>query len=483
MIDGRRRWRVTLLCIGAILLALSIGCGRKSAQGVGPATPVKGQGRTVKVTPATFQTALMSAQPGDTLLLADGEYSGGQTRVPYRINQSTKSGAPTITTTTQGVGFAVRCSGESGRAITIRAEAKAAVLSGPLGLSGTKYIVVDGLRLTGGYMGAISATDAEHIEVRNCVVCDAPDRYSMYFSNIRNCTIENNEIYGARTGHGICVFGDSRNVTIRGNHVHDCGGCGVYFDAYTNPGKRISNILVESNVIARVGKAGGAALNVSNVVDSTFRNNLLYKNEAGGMCFYQDDPSASDKRPQPQGIVAKVTAFFHDRPDYCARNGVVSNTVYFEPDHGLWCLRVSDKAPDFFVHNNIFIGGRYGVVSIGPQAFDGLSMDHNVIAAYKEQLVLGDSFTEDGRESFSYTIDQWHAKGLDRRSKIGVDALFVSIPKDDYHLSPKSPAIDAGADVGSKCPSDIDGVKRPQGKDYDCGAYEFVGSVRPGTSK
>lgn len=43
----------------------------------------------------------------------------------------------------------------------------------------------------------------------------------------------------------------------------------------------------------------------------------------------------------------------------------------------------------------------------------------------------------------------------------------------DFHLRPDSPAIDAGAPIPSVT-TDFDGVKRPQGKGYDIGAYEFV---------
>jgi len=455
---------------------MSAGCGKPSAPAPPPAATAVKPGVTTQVTPATFERALAAARPGDTLVLADGEYAASLAQVrTVAVDSSAPGGYGRVAVMRSG-GFTVSCSGAPGSPITIRAGGKGAVIKGTMKLDGLSYVTLDGVRIDGAYMYGIMARSGGHIEIRNCIVSNVDGDYGMFIDNARTAVIENNEVYGTRK-NGICVFGDSRDVTVRGNKVHECDSCGIYFDAYTNPGKRLSHILCENNVVSHVGKNGGAAMNVSNVVDSVFRNNLLYKNEAGGMCFYQaevSDASSSGGVPSPDGIVQRVLAFITSRSANSARDTIVSNTVYFEPGHGRWCLRMPDRAPDFFVHNNVFVGGKNGVVSVHPKAFNGLSMDDNLISSHKGQQLFGESYTADTTETFTYTLDQWNAKGLDRRSKIGVEALFVSIPQDDYHLSAKSPAIDAGSDLGDKCPTDLDGTKRPQGKGYDCGAYEYT---------
>src|SRR5262249_19231808 len=49
--------------------------------------------------------------------------------------------------------------------------------------------------------------------------------------------------------------------------------------------------------------------------------------------------------------------------------------------------------------------------------------------------------------------------------------LFVNSAGDDYHVQPSSPAVDHG--ISRLAPSgDFDGAPRPQGTDFDIGAFE-----------
>lgn len=62
-----------------------------------------------------------------------------------------------------------------------------------------------------------------------------------------------------------------------------------------------------------------------------------------------------------------------------------------------------------------------------------------------------------------------------------VDPEFVDPESDDYHLSPGSPAIDAGY-LERYTPLDLDSARRPVGDGPDIGPYEFGGQP-PGTPK
>ncbi len=54
-----------------------------------------------------------------------------------------------------------------------------------------------------------------------------------------------------------------------------------------------------------------------------------------------------------------------------------------------------------------------------------------------------------------------------------IDPQFVNPGSKDYHLKSTSSAIDAGVNLGNLVPNDFDGISRPQGAGYDIGAFEF----------
>jgi Right handed beta helix region len=55
----------------------------------------------------------------------------------------------------------------------------------------------------------------------------------------------------------------------------------------------------------------------------------------------------------------------------------------------------------------------------------------------------------------------------------GLDPKFVNAAGHDFHLQASSPAIDAGATL-PEVTTDHEGVRRPQKRAYDIGAYEYV---------
>ncbi len=413
--------------------------------------------RTVSATPDTFETLLPQARPGDVLLLADGDY------------------APVL---------ALTCRGEKGRPITLKPSGEAAVFRNTLKIKDAAWLVMEGLTFDFSSAGeqtpyhGIRLDDSSYCVIQGCTVRHVPGRYGFFCNNISECVIASNEVYDVRTGHGICVFGKSWDVTVRANQVRDCASCGIYFDAYTNPGSYLSGLLVEDNVVARCGTAGGAAFNCSNVLDSLFRNNLLYKNLAGGICFYlsPDDTALSGK---PRSLKQRVQDWLYNRPSPdCANNLVIGNTVYFEEGQGRWSFKLRDRSSGFTVYNNIFLGGQHGTISVAPTCLAGLSMDYNLILTHPAQTLLGETYTADNEPSFSYTVDDWRLKGLDKHSVFHKDPAFKSITTDNYAFQPHSPAIDAGKAFTRYCPTDIDGTQRPQGRAFDCGAYEFSAGNR-----
>jgi len=66
--------------------------------------------------------------------------------------------------------------------------------------------------------------------------------------------------------------------------------------------------------------------------------------------------------------------------------------------------------------------------------------------------------------------------GYEGEGNINADPLFAG--NNDYHLRLESPCIDSGTNIGAPN-TDIEGTKRPLGKGYDMGAYEYISGIKP----
>jgi hypothetical protein len=419
--------------------------------------------RTIEANPANIQSVLDQAAPGDAILLADGEYipvRSGRTRVVQTSSGPVLASQP----------LTIAHSGLPGKPVTIRPKGSHAVLKCGLSLESVQWIVLSGLKFSPPDGLALSVNKSANIIIRDCDVDAGKCVRAVDVESSRRVLFERSAVYGTQQGSGICFMGRIRDCVIRKNYVHDVAVSGIMVDRGGEINQWVSEVLIDANTITRCGATGGSAINVSNTVNSVFRHNLIYKNAASGIGFSRAwwmDPY--------RGNTLKSIALWlvTPRSPDSRGNTIVGNTIYFEPGKGRSALNILDKCPGFYVHNNVFYGGLGGVIVVSPESESGLNIDYNVILTYSGQTPMGGHYPDDPPSVPSFTFDQWRSKGFDRHSKFGVDPLFVSIENDDYRLRPGSPAIDAGAGLGGRCPSDMAGVKRPQGKGFDCGAYEF----------
>ena len=72
----------------------------------------------------------------------------------------------------------------------------------------------------------------------------------------------------------------------------------------------------------------------------------------------------------------------------------------------------------------------------------------------------------------SYTLAQFQSASGEEPNSLFVDPGFVNVSDSNFHLTENSPAKDAGATLPTVT-TDLDGIARPQGADYDIGAYEY----------
>jgi hypothetical protein len=424
--------------LGAIALAGLIACPSWAA--------------AIKAAPDTLTGILEKANPGDTILLADGTYKGDA--------WMKRSGTPEAP-------------------ITLKAESTGAVFDGGktcLQVEGANWVVVDGIRFQNAEVAGMKVrmgdlANAEHITIRNCTFANNKS-WGIITSHINFFTIDNCESFGTQIEHGIYFANSGDDAIIRNNRVHNNAGNGIHMNGDPEMGGDgiVSRALVEANFVWGNGLKGGSGVNCTHVQDSLYRNNLLWANHAGGFTFYYDT-----------GGEAHASK----------RNQVYNNTVYFSPDEGKFGLVLRKTSTGCTVENNVFFGGARGAMYVTPDSIDGLKSDYNVVANHEGQLLFGDKSDNDaqgavkewkalgveavfdGKEGVEVPMAEWRKKGFDKNSALGKAPHFADIEVGDFRLREDSVGIDMGTPLPKLVPTDIDGTPRPQRKAYDCGCYEI----------
>jgi hypothetical protein len=368
---------------------------------------------------ATPQHAADVVDPGDTVHVLNGTYSG----------------------------FYLERSGTPGNPIAFLAESPAVEIVSDNGttpdginLEGASYVVIDGFTVNNRTRTGIRTVLAEFVTIRNCH-CGFNGKWGILTGFVDDLTIEGNVTHDSQVEHGIYVSNSGDRPTIRGNVSYSNHANGIHMngDASLGGDGIISNALVEGNVIYDNGLGGGSGINMDGVNNSIVRNNLLYDNHASGMSLYRIDGGAGS-----------------------TGNLVVNNTI-INASNGRWCVNISNGSSGNTVVNNILYNYHSfrGVITVDATSRPGLVSDYNSLMS---------RFSIDGGDSV-ISFATWQGLGYDANSFLAVPADHFIAPGSDFHLLDTSPAKDAG--TASDAPAvDLDGNPRPVGAGYDMGAYE-----------
>jgi len=254
--------------------------------------------------------------------------------------------------------------------------------------------------------------------------------------------IEGFEMRGAPFG-GVWTNDGAAYVLVRGNHIHHIGNrdtttpygiCGVF------EGKESSYHKYDGNVFHDIGRTG----------------------------------------PPSQ-------AFNHDHAIYnCGDHAVITNNTFYNC-HAGWCITMAgyDTVDDVVVSNNVFgPGTRRGQIILSKPC-RRIVIQNNIF--YKPGAGNAINFLSKELQEITIRNNLVFGAGLKDNNDggvaklannlVGPDPRFRDPDRFDFHLLPNSPAIDAGIDELAP-DHDAEGNRRPQGKGYDLGAYEFGSTSR-----
>jgi hypothetical protein len=385
----------------------------------------------------TIQHAADVAQPGDTICIKTGTYNENIEPANSGVNGKYISyqnfGADIVNINASGEHNAVE-------------------------ISGKNYLKFDGLRILGSKGGGFDLQDCNYIIIRNCyftgtavggiymdgitrctnIVVDKCEfnktntSYNMEIVSIRNVDtfeIKNCIVHDPVAAHrgGIDIGIGCKNGAIYDNEIYGCGGYGIYLD---NHGISQSNIAIYNNKAH--DNRGGIGLSdeeaYAAATDIVIFNNILYNNYRGFEVDYYSGTETFN-------FILINNTFYN--------NGSLSE-IFLVPDHTHFSSCI--------IRNNIFYCKTSNMYAIQYSDYTngGVIIDHNLFfdtEGYLYDNVFGSNYV------------------------LG-DPKFISVPE-NFSLKSDSVAIDNGSSVNAPN-QDFTGNIRPQGTDYDIGAYEYM---------
>ncbi len=380
----------------------------------------------------TLQFAANNIAAGDSVLIADGTYTG--------FNHGTTGTATNpIVYIAAGNNVVINLPCNTTDGINIEGD-------GPGLAQGANYIEINGVRVINQPRNGIRLVYAHHCIVRN-TYCENNFERGIFTGFTDDLLLEYNECLESIDEHGIYVSNSSDRSIIRYNicHHNTRGGIQINADASQGGDGISTDPEIYGNILYENGVGGGAAINLDGVQSAFIYNNLLYENHASGIALFQQD-----------GAQPSINAT------------IVHNTIINAND-ARWCILAVNGSSGAQVFNNILINQHpwRGSIALDSDAVPGFNSDYNI-------LVNSLSNTGDGS---TMTLAQWQLLGYDENSMLAdpMNEIFVS-PGSDYHLIAGSQAINAGnGDFAFGVDVDIEGTPRPQSAEHDIGAYEASG--------
>jgi len=387
---------------------------------------------------STIQAGIDAASDSDTVLIADGTYTGDGNK-----NLDFKGKAIIVQSENGPTNCIIDCENEGLGFYFHTAEGNDSQLVG--------VTVTNGYT---GFGGGIRVSDSS--------------------PTIDTCFITNNETHQGHGG-GVSISGSSsiilKNSTISNNNSEGGGG-GISIFQTNNEEINVINCHISGNTAISEFGHGGGVLGQENQGPITFFNctikNNISSDEGGGLSFYLsasviiDSCIISNNEAEDNsggGISAQS-----DNGSLLIRNSIISDNTTNGVCSGICGLVYSISIVNSTISRNS--GGSGDVMTLGDTV--------DVLTPIIKNSIVWNNSPSDIHFDFKVPdiIFSNIEGGFAGEGNINQDPLFAVTQNGDYRLSSNSPCIDTGTSTDAPA-TDIEGTSRPQGSGYDMGAYEY----------
>jgi hypothetical protein len=332
----------------------------------------------------------------------------------------------------------------------------------------------------------------------NGISCQGPLAAQISGLTITNCILANNGV------HGILITNGWTNILIQGNTIHNAGqvvantGDGIYMGGNGSTAFA-TNVDIISNTIYDCAVKGFMLLTGQGI---TVEKNYCYTTAAQSFGI-----GVATEYFGAAGTTSNVTI----RNNVVALNGVIEGCVRIQCTEN-----TGDLINGVYIYNNTMYqtGAYYNVwlkegTSTQASAVSNVVIKNNImietnggsfpqcVYTYSSKVTSGFDcqnnhyWWKGGLYPASANVwqgtnqswAQWQALGFDTFTHTqNVDPKLIASggPFVQYAPLVNSPVINAGLDLSSTgFSNDINGVSRPQGSNWDIGAYEFIISGGP----
>ncbi|WP_232664853.1 right-handed parallel beta-helix repeat-containing protein [Pseudonocardia sp. TRM90224] len=387
---------------------------------------VETSGRVINVATSggdypTIQEAVDAAGPGDTVVVAAGEYA------PFDMNND----------------------GDENAYITVQAAPNA-------------NVVVQGELET---KGVINIEDRSWIRIIGFDVRGS-ERHGIHVERSSNIVLQDCDVSGSQDGGVVFDRGSdvsAQHLTITANNAR--GGLAGAHEGLTF--NNVKGFDAGFNDVSNNGEEGiDAKYDATNgkIHDNTVSGNRgpnIYIDSANTIEVFNNTVTGANG-PAKAGISISIEDISEDRTAYAV--SVYNNVIQSNAGGGIgFWIESEGTFADIHIINNTILDNAGGGLDIASPSFDGTNVLRNNIFARNGKDVSGDA------SAFAADTNVFQTAGIGQ-NVISGDVSFVSPSTDDLRLSAGSPG--AGAGNADSAPAfDITGAPRTGGK-IDIGAFQ-----------